>query len=70
LQKGALQGVKIVAGLIPFFLIAAFIESFMTRHSEYSYTLNAILISASALFMIFYFFVYPYILTKNNSNDE
>ncbi len=70
LQKGAMQGVKIVFGLIPFFIIAAVIESFLTRHSEESLIFDALLISASGIFMIFYFFIYPYILIKKTNNYE
>ncbi len=66
LQKGALQGVKMVAGLIPFFLIAAFIESFLTRHSEKSYTFDLIIIILSSIFLLSYLFIYPYYLTKKS----
>ena len=69
-QKGAMQGVKMVAGLIPFFIIAAFIESFLTRHSEESLVLDALIIGLSGLFIIFYFYIYPYILTKKTNINE
>ena len=32
--KGAKDGLKIVLGLIPIFIVAAFFESFVTRHTE------------------------------------
>ncbi len=70
LQKGALEGVKIVIGLIPFFIIAAFIESFLTRHSESSYFFDSLLIIASSLLIVFYFFIYPYFITKKLSHEQ
>ncbi len=62
-QKGALDGVKIVAGLIPFFIIAGFIESYLTRHSEIQW-LSVVVISLSILIILFYFFIYPPLINK------
>jgi uncharacterized membrane protein SpoIIM required for sporulation len=69
LQREALKGVKMVIGLIPLFIIAAFIESFVTRHSEVSFTFDAIIIVLSSIFIISYLFVYPYFLTKKLNYD-
>ena len=33
-RQGAKRGLKIVVGLVPMFIIAGFIESFLTRHSS------------------------------------
>lgn len=57
-QKGALNGVKIVVGLIPFFIIAGFIESFLTRNSEIQW-LSLTVIILSVILILFYFFIYP-----------
>lgn len=62
-QRGALDGVKIVAGLIPFFIIAGFIESFLTRHSNIQW-LSLSIICISILLITFYFFIYPPLLNK------
>lgn len=59
-RQGAFQGIKIVAGLVPFFIIAGMIESFVTRYAD-SYPLiggGAILLSLIGV--ITYFVVYPY----------
>lgn len=56
---GALKGLKIVTGLVPFFLLAAFIESFITRYAFMHWSIKAIIIALSAMLMIFYFIVYP-----------
>lgn len=58
-QKGAIDGLKIVMGLVPFFLLAAFIESFITRYAFMHWTLKSLIIGASAFLMIFYFIFYP-----------
>lgn len=63
-QKGALNGVKIVSGLIPFFIIAGFIESYLTRHSEIQW-LSILTISLSIFTILFYFFIYPFLIHRS-----
>ena len=58
-KKGAIDGLKIVMGLVPFFLLAAFIESFITRYAFMHWALKSLVIGASAFLMIFYFIFYP-----------
>jgi len=62
-QKGALEGVKIVAGLIPFFIIAGFIESYLTRLYQINW-LSLLVIGLSVLMITYYFFIYPIRLNK------
>ncbi|WP_282036252.1 stage II sporulation protein M [Saccharicrinis aurantiacus] len=64
-QKGAITGVKIVAGLVPFFIIAGFIESFLTRHSQIQW-LSIFVITISLITIIFYFFIYPHLVYKKH----
>jgi uncharacterized membrane protein SpoIIM required for sporulation len=63
-KAGAVKGLKIVMGLVPFFVIAGFIESFITRFAFMHWSLKAFIISASAMLMIYYFIIYPYQLKK------
>lgn len=70
LQQGAMEGVKMVMGLIPFFLFAAFIESFVTRHSTYSTVLDISIIGFSILIIIFYFIIYPIIVNKKHHYEQ
>ncbi|MCZ4319417.1 stage II sporulation protein M [Aequorivita viscosa] len=57
--RGAKDGLKILLSTIPFFIIAGFLEGFVTRHTEMPDWL-AILIIASSLFLIIYYYVlYP-----------
>lgn len=69
LQSGK-DAVKIVVGLIPVFLVAAFIESYLTRLTEMPVYFNLIIIGLSALFIIWYFFYYPYRLNKRLNGKE
>ncbi|MGA9649357.1 stage II sporulation protein M [Pedobacter sp.] len=57
--KGAKDGLKIVLGLVPIFIIAAFFESFITRHTEMPMWLSGFILLASAAFIIWYVFIYP-----------
>jgi len=65
LRKGAKDGVKIVIGLVPIFIAAGFLESFVTRHSpDLHPAISAGIILISLTFIIWYFVIYPYSLTK------
>ena len=60
-RNGALNGVKIVAGLVPCFILAGFIESFITRRSAtMPPAVNLTIIGASLAFILGYFIIYPY----------
>lgn len=65
-RKGALKGVRLVLGLVPVFVIAGFLEGFVTRHTEFPYALRFTIIGLSLLFIFFYFFVYPKKLTQKH----
>jgi len=56
---GAKDGLKMVLGLVPIFIIAAFLESFVTRHTEMPLLLSALILILSAAFIIWYVFIYP-----------
>ena len=64
LQHAAKDAVKIVVALVPAFLVAAFIESYLTRLTEMPAFFNLTIIGLSALFIIWYFIYYPYSLNK------
>lgn len=57
--RGAKQGLKIVLGLIPIFIVAAFFESFVTRHTEMPMVISVSILVSSAAFIIWYIFIYP-----------
>jgi uncharacterized membrane protein SpoIIM required for sporulation len=64
-KTGAVKGLKIVMGLVPFFVLAGFIESFITRYAFMHWSLKVLIIGASAALMIYYFIIYPYQLKKH-----
>lgn len=67
---GAKQGIRIVIGLVPIFITAGFLESFITRHTEMPVFLSLFIILMSLLFIIGYFIVYPIILNKKNTLSQ
>lgn len=62
--KGAKDGLKIVVSTIPFFIIAGFIEGFITRYSQMPTFLALSIIFASLLLILYYYVLYPIILNK------
>lgn len=72
LLRAAKDALKIIVGLVPVFMVAAFIESFWTRLTDMPVYFNLTVIILSALFIIWYFFYYPYCLNKklNKTHGE
>ena len=66
--RGAKQGVKIVVGLVPVFILAGFFESFVTRYSQMPMWLSLTIIGSSLLFIIWYFIIYPIRLNNKSGN--
>ncbi|HLO60017.1 MAG TPA: stage II sporulation protein M [Bacteroidales bacterium] len=58
-RMGALKGIKLVAGLIPFFIVAGFLEGFITRYTHAPFVLRLSIIILSAVILAYYFFIYP-----------
>jgi uncharacterized membrane protein SpoIIM required for sporulation len=74
--RGSKRGTKIMLGLIPFFIIAGFIESFITRfYNQMSLFVNLLIIVLSLILIIGYFIVYPIYIyrsltPKRNENEQ
>lgn len=62
--KGAKDGLKIVISTIPFFIIAGFIEGFITRYSNMPVWLAMTIIFSSLALILYYYIIYPIILNK------
>lgn len=62
--KGGRDGLKIVIGLVPVFIVAAFLESFVTRYDNMPLPLSLSILGASLAFLIWYFIYYPIVLHK------
>ncbi|MEO1033604.1 MAG: stage II sporulation protein M [Bacteroidota bacterium] len=64
-MKGAKDGLKIMVSTIPFFIIAGFIEGFITRYGEQMPWILAYGIIFISLFIIvYYYIIYPTLLNK------
>ncbi|MDH5398203.1 MAG: stage II sporulation protein M [Cyclobacteriaceae bacterium] len=58
-KHGLRDGIKIIIGLVPLFILAGFIESFVTRLFEMPLILKVLIILGSLAFVVFYFIIYP-----------
>jgi len=70
LKMGAKDSIKIVVCVIPIILLAAFFESYVTRHTEMPVLLSATILGSSLLFMLWYFVYYPIKVSKNVFTNE
>jgi uncharacterized membrane protein SpoIIM required for sporulation len=66
LKRGAKDGLKLMIGLVPVFVAAAFLEGFVTRYSTMPVWLSLSILSGSLFFIIWYFVVYPIRLEKKS----
>jgi len=60
----ASRGLKIFLGIAPLLVIAGFIESFITRHTDVNTGIRISVIVLSLFFILFYFVWYPWYLSK------
>ena len=58
-KRGAKRGLKIVVGTVPVFIMAGFIEGFLTRHTQLPDMLRLGLIFTSLTFILFYYIYLP-----------
>ncbi|TWW01220.1 stage II sporulation protein M [Chitinophaga pinensis] len=64
LKKTARDGVKIMITLVPIFIVAAFLEGFVTRHTAMPLWASISILLLSLIFIVGYFIVYPIYLHK------
>lgn len=67
-RRGAARGMKIVAGTVPVFILAGFIEGFLTRHTGLPTLLRLSIILLSLAFIVFYYIYLPN--KRRNGNTE
>jgi uncharacterized membrane protein SpoIIM required for sporulation len=63
-KKSFKAGLKIMVSTIPFFIVAGFLEGFVTRHTEMPDWLALIIIISSLVSIIYYYILYPIKLTN------
>ncbi|HKH61162.1 MAG TPA: stage II sporulation protein M [Flavitalea sp.] len=64
LKRGAKHGLKLMIGLVPVFIAAAFLEGYITRYSTMPKAISITILAVSFTFIIWYFVVYPIKLHK------
>ena len=65
-RRGAKLGLKVVVGLVPVFIIAGFLESFVTRRALDLHPAVALgIIGISFAFVLYYFIILPHHATKH-----
>ena len=69
-RRGAKRGTKIIIGLVPFFFIAGFLESFVTRYTNMPLILSLLIIFGSLAVMVYYFVIYPETLHRKKNHAE
>lgn len=68
--KAAKEGLKMIIGLVPLFIAAGFLESFVTRLTEMPDWLSWLIIFLSAAYILLYFVLYPQYLNRTNKTDR
>src|SRR5690606_14235418 len=63
-QITAIRSLKLMLGITPIFVLAAIIESFLTRYTDAPDFLRLLLILLSAAFIVGYFVVYPWMKAR------
>ncbi|PPL00967.1 stage II sporulation protein M [Parapedobacter indicus] len=58
-KQGAKDGLKMIIGLIPVFLTAAFLEGFVTRHTTMPVWISCSILAGSLAFISWYVVIYP-----------
>jgi len=69
LSISAKRGMKIMVGIFPIIVVAAFIEGFATRHTEWHYLLKLGIILSCFGIMLAYFVIYPFMVAKKHNFD-
>lgn len=64
LRRGTKDGLKIMVGIVPILIAAAFLEGFVTRYSSMPRWLSISILSGSFSFIVWYFVIYPIRLQK------
>ncbi len=67
---GIKSGLKIVVSTIPFFIIAGFLEGFVTRITSMPDWLAILIIFLSLALILFYYVYYPLYLLKESKNES
>jgi uncharacterized membrane protein SpoIIM required for sporulation len=70
LKKSGMIGLKIICGVVPMTLVAAFIEGFLTRHTDIPNPIRFLFILISLSFVLIYFLWYPRRVVSNTPDYD
>ncbi len=70
LRRNARAGVKIMIGLIPVIIAAAFLEGFITRLTDMHIAFKLIIIFGSLSFILWYYWFYPSLITRRLGQEN
>ena len=68
--RGAKDGLKIMLSTVPFFIIAGFLEGFVTRHTEMPDWLAIVVIGGSFYLILYYYVINPIKLKKRHERNH
>ena len=68
-KRSATAGLKIMVSTLPFFIVAGFLEGFVTRHTEMPDWLAICIIASSFFTIIYYYILYPIKLNHKIQTD-
>ena len=69
-QQGVKDGVKVVVALVPVFVVAAFIEGYITRHYKMPLAMSLPILLITGGFIVWYFILYPFRLRNKMRSDQ
>lgn len=64
----AKDALKIALSVFPVTIVAAFIEGYLTRHTEYPLAFRVAVIVLSAAFIVFYYILLPWVVGRKHHN--
>jgi uncharacterized membrane protein SpoIIM required for sporulation len=68
-REGAKDGVKLVVGLVPIFVTAALLESYVTRYYKMPLVFSLAILATCFLFVLWYFVLYPAQLNRKQKEE-
>jgi len=69
LINGMKDGIKMIIGLVPCFILAALLEGFVTRHYDVSLIFSLLVIFGSLTFVLWYFVFYPRAVQRKQQSN-
>lgn len=69
-KRGLKSGLKIMLSTVPFFIVAGFLEAFVTRHTNMPDWLAVLIILSSLVAVVYYYIIYPIKLKKSHELEN